>query len=84
MHLRTKRRVFFVSPRWFQIGSYGSSNLDKDLTVLKADEIATGNIGCMLQIVPAIEVPVVHTVELLNWGMGGLAPDMILKKLDKY
>jgi hypothetical protein len=34
----------------------------------------------MLQITSAIEVPVMHTVELLNWAMGGLAPDIVLKK----
>jgi glycolate oxidase iron-sulfur subunit len=43
--------------------------------------IATGNIGCMMQIGAGTEVPVVHTVELLDWATGGprpaaLGPDM--------
>lgn len=36
--------------------------------------IATGNIGCAVQIGSAIDVPVVHTVELLDWATGGPRP----------
>ena len=36
--------------------------------------IAAGNIGCMVQIGSGIDVPVVHTVELLDWATGGPAP----------
>ena len=36
--------------------------------------IATGNIGCMTHIGAATEVPVVHTVELLDWASGGPRP----------
>ena len=39
------------------------------------DVIATGNIGCMIQIQDAVEVPVLHTVELLDWGTGGPRPE---------
>ena len=39
-----------------------------------ADVIATGNIGCMTQIAPATAIPVVHTVELLDWAHGGPVP----------
>ncbi|WP_417587816.1 glycolate oxidase subunit GlcF [Pararhodobacter oceanensis] len=38
------------------------------------DIIAAGNIGCMMQIGSGTEVPVVHTVELLDWATGGLRP----------
>ena len=38
------------------------------------DVIAAGNIGCMMQIGSAIGVPVVHTVELLDWATGGPKP----------
>jgi glycolate oxidase iron-sulfur subunit len=41
---------------------------------LKPDVIATGNIGCMTQIASGIGVPVVHTVELLDWATGGPPP----------
>ena len=39
-----------------------------------ADVIATGNIGCMTQIAGATAIPVVHTVELLDWAYGGPQP----------
>ena len=32
--------------------------------------IAAGNIGCMMQIGSGTEIPVVHTVELLDWATG--------------
>ena len=36
--------------------------------------IATGNIGCLAQLQGASPLPVVHTVELLDWATGGPAP----------
>ncbi|SMO56972.1 glycolate oxidase subunit GlcF [Paracoccus laeviglucosivorans] len=36
--------------------------------------IAAGNIGCMMQIGAGTGVPVVHTVELLDWATGGPQP----------
>ena len=41
---------------------------------LKPDVVAAGNIGCLTQIASATAVPVVHTVELLDWASGGPAP----------
>ena len=38
------------------------------------DVIAAGNIGCMMQIGGGTEIPVVHTVELLDWATGGPQP----------
>jgi glycolate oxidase iron-sulfur subunit len=38
------------------------------------DIVATGNIGCMTQLQGALDVPVVHTVELLDWASGGPKP----------
>jgi len=38
------------------------------------DVIAAGNIGCMMQIGSGTAVPVVHTVELLDWATGGPRP----------
>ena len=40
----------------------------------KPDVIAAGNIGCMMQIGSGTGVPVVHTVELLDWALGGPKP----------
>ena len=36
--------------------------------------IAAGNIGCMMQIGGGTDIPVVHTVELLDWATGGPCP----------
>jgi glycolate oxidase iron-sulfur subunit len=41
---------------------------------LAPDLIATGNIGCMQQLEGAVNVPILHTVELLDWAAGGPAP----------
>ena len=38
------------------------------------DVIAAGNIGCMMQIGSGTGVPVVHTVQLLDWATGGPQP----------
>ncbi len=38
------------------------------------DVIAAGNIGCMMQIGSGTAVPVVHTVELIDWATGGPQP----------
>ncbi|MEX2517723.1 MAG: glycolate oxidase subunit GlcF [Paracoccaceae bacterium] len=44
------------------------------LKVVEPEVIAAGNIGCMIQIGSALEIPVVHTVELLDWATGGPKP----------
>ncbi|QQA43462.1 glycolate oxidase subunit GlcF [Pelagovum pacificum] len=44
------------------------------LEALTPDVIAAGNIGCMMQIGGGTVVPVVHTVELLDWATGGPKP----------
>jgi glycolate oxidase iron-sulfur subunit len=36
--------------------------------------IATGNIGCMTQLAAGSALPIVHTVELLDWATGGPPP----------
>ena len=68
-------------------GSAGTYNLlqPKISAELKARKVATleatapqviaaGNIGCMMQIGSGTGVPVVHTVELLDWATGGPKP----------
>ena len=44
------------------------------LTAKSPDIIAAGNIGCMMQIGSGTAIPVVHTVELLDWATGGPRP----------
>ncbi|KRW96736.1 glycolate oxidase subunit GlcF [Paracoccus sp. MKU1] len=44
------------------------------LEALTPQVISAGNIGCMMQIGSGTGVPVVHTVELLDWATGGPRP----------
>ncbi len=73
-------------------GSAGTYNLlqpaisaelkDRKVRTLMAktpDVIAAGNIGCMMQIGSAAGVPVVHTVELLDWATGGPRPSAMMQ-----
>ena len=46
----------------------------ENIALTAPDVIATGNIGCMMQLQDAFKAPVVHTVELLDWATGGPAP----------
>jgi glycolate oxidase iron-sulfur subunit len=44
---------------------------------LQPDVIAAGNIGCITQIATGTAIPVVHTVELLDWATGGPVPELL-------
>lgn len=46
----------------------------KTLEAKQPDIIAAGNIGCMMQIGSGTDIPIVHTVELLDWATGGPKP----------
>lgn len=46
----------------------------RTLEARQPDVIAAGNIGCMMQIGGGTDVPIVHTVELLDWVTGGPKP----------
>lgn len=46
----------------------------RSLEAKQPDIIAAGNIGCMMQIGGGTDVPIVHTVELLDWATGGPQP----------
>ena len=46
----------------------------KNIEATGADLIATGNIGCMTQIATGSKLPIVHTVELIDWAYGGPKP----------
>lgn len=46
----------------------------RTLEAKNPDIIAAGNIGCMIQVGSGTDVPIVHTVELLDWATGGPQP----------
>jgi glycolate oxidase iron-sulfur subunit len=56
-----------------QLGERKAANLDR----LNADVIATGNIGCAMQIGQRAATPIAHTIELLDWAGGGPAPSSL-------
>ncbi|MCE0505435.1 glycolate oxidase subunit GlcF [Roseivivax sp. GX 12232] len=52
----------------------------RTLEAKSPEVIAAGNIGCMMQIGSGTEVPVVHTVELLDWATGGPKPSKLMRE----
>ena len=44
---------------------------------LKPDVISTGNIGCITQISNATKIPILHTIEILDWYTGGPKPKIL-------
>ncbi len=49
----------------------------RNIEATGAVAVATGNIGCMTQIASGSELPVIHTVQLLDWAWGGPKPAML-------
>lgn len=56
-----------------QLGARKILNLES----VSPDVIAVGNIGCINQISARTKIPVVHTVELLDWATGGPRPEAL-------
>ena len=46
---------------------------------INPDVVAAGNIGCIVQIAGGLELPVVHTVQLVDWATGGPRPNALAK-----
>jgi len=49
-------------------------NKVKNIEKILPDFISTGNIGCMTQIASGTKIPIVHTVEVIDWLTGGPKP----------
>ena len=47
----------------------------KNIAATGAAIVATGNIGCITQIASGADLPVVHTIKLLDWAYGGPKPE---------
>ena len=52
----------------------------KNIEKVKPDIISTGNIGCITQISNGTKIPILHTVEIIDWYTGGPKP-VVLRKL---
>ena len=46
----------------------------ENINKIKPDFISTGNIGCIMQISNGTNIPILHTVELVDWYTGGPKP----------
>ena len=90
---KTGNKVFEIPEGHICCGSAGTYNLlqeniakklldNKVANIKKVNPefITTGNIGCITQISNGINIPILHTVEVIDWYTGGPKPE-ILKKL---
>ena len=90
---KTGNKVFDIPDGHFCCGSAGTYNLlqndiakkllkNKILNIKKIEPefITTGNIGCITQIANGTKIPILHTVEVIDWYTGGPKPK-ILKHL---
>ena len=89
---KTGNKVVEIPKGHICCGSAGTYNLlqsdiakdllkDKIENINKVDPeiILTGNIGCITQIANGTKIPVLHTVEIIDWYTGGPKPDIIRK-----
>ena len=49
----------------------------RNIESTKPDAVSAGNLGCITQIATGTGIPIVHTVELLDWATGGPLPDAL-------
>ena len=49
------------------------ANIEK----IKPHFISTGNIGCITQIANGTKIPILHTVEIIDWYTGGPKPEIL-------
>ena len=48
-----------------------------NIATVAPDLVATGNIGCITQLAAGTSLPILHTVELLDWATGGPVPAVL-------
>ena len=87
---KTGNEVFEIPEGHFCCGSAGTYNLlqtdiakkllkNKISNIKKIEPqiISTGNIGCITQISNGTNIPILHTVEILDWYTGGPKPEIL-------
>jgi glycolate oxidase iron-sulfur subunit len=47
------------------------------IAMVGADAVASGNIGCITQLAPGLDIPIAHSVEWLDWALGGEEPTSV-------
>jgi len=61
-----------------KIASQLLKNKINNIEKVSPDFISTGNVGCMTQIASGTNIPIVHTVEVIDWLTGGPKPTKLL------
>ena len=87
---KTKNEVMEIPEGHICCGSAGTYNIlqgelaaqllknkVKNIESLKPQIISTGNIGCITQIANGTKIPILHTIELLDWYTGGPKPKIL-------
>ena len=75
-----KVKILKNSDTSISISKYLSTGVTKFSEIyykIKPDLISTGNIGCIMQIANGTDIPIVHTVELIDWYTGGPKPQIL-------
>ena len=87
---KTGNKVFDIPEGHLCCGSAGTYNLLQtdiaqkllknkisNINKIKPEVIATGNIGCITQIANGTKIPILHTVEIIDWYTGGPKPKIL-------
>ena len=87
---KTGNEVLDIADGHLCCGSAGTYNLlqsnianrllkNKILNIekIKPQIISTGNIGCITQIAQGTKIPILHTVEIIDWYTGGPKPKIL-------
>ena len=87
---KTGNKVFEIPDGHICCGSAGTYNIlqqkiaqtllknkVENIEKIEPDFISTGNIGCMSQISSGTNIPIVHTVEIIDWFTGGPKPNKL-------
>ena len=88
---KTKNEILEIPDGHLCCGSAGTYNIlqpkiakqllkdkVKNIEGLKPEIIATGNIGCITQISNGTNIPILHTIEILDWYTDGPKPKVLI------
>ena len=89
---KTGNQVFEIPDGHICCGSAGTYNLLQNdiaekllenkisnINKVQPEIITTGNIGCITQISNGTKIPILHTVEIIDWYTGGPKPEILRK-----
>ena len=89
---KTGNKVFDIPDGHLCCGSAGTYNLLQNniakkllknkisnIEKINPQFISTGNIGCITQIAKGTKIPILHTVEIIDWYTGGPKPKVLQK-----